>query len=302
MQIPDTDRARRGKTPARPGRFASWRRPIATFFGRGMIMKLSFVILVTFVLIAVFANIVAPYDPNAQDLLGALKPPSLAHWLGQDNLGRDALSRLAFGGRVSLSVSILAGILAAVIGIVFGLCAGYYPGLAGAAIMRVTDVLLSIPNLVLSLVLVAIMGGGLLNVVVAIAFGMVPTYIRVMQGLVLSLRENDYVLASRLVGRSDAYILLRHLLPNSFPTIIVLFTINLGNGVLTESTLSYLGVGISPPTASWGSMISDVYPFLFVAPWMIVAPSVCIVLIIIAFNVAGDGLRDALDPRLRGRL
>jgi len=289
-------------TPERSGPFAAWRRPLRIFFGRGLIMKLSFAILVVCILVALFAGVAAPYDPDAQDLLGQLKGPSAAHWLGQDNLGRDILSRLIYGGRVSLSVSLLAGLLAAVVGIAFGLVAGYYRGIAGTAIMRVTDVLLSIPNLVLSLVLVAIMGGGLLNVVVAIAFGMAPTYVRMMQGLVLSLRENDYVLAAHLVGRSDAWILIRHLLPNSFPTIIVLFTINLGNGVLTESTLSYLGVGISPPTASWGSMVSDVYPYLFMAPWMILPPSLCIILIIIAFNIVGDGLRDALDPRLRGRL
>jgi peptide/nickel transport system permease protein len=131
---------------------------------------------------------------------------------------------------------------------------------------------------------------------------MVPAYIRMVNGVVLSLKQNDYILAARLVGQRETHILLRHLLPNTFPTLMVLYTINLGTGVLTESTLSYLGVGISPPTASWGSMIADVYPYLLSAPWLVVAPGLCIVLVIIAFNVIGDGLRDALDPRLRGKL
>jgi ABC-type dipeptide/oligopeptide/nickel transport system permease subunit len=131
---------------------------------------------------------------------------------------------------------------------------------------------------------------------------MVPTYIRMVNGLVLSLRENDYIMAARLIGQRERDILLRHLLPNIVPTLIVLFTINLGNGVLTESTLSYLGVGVRPPTASWGSMVSDIYPYLLTAPWLIVSPGLCIVLVIISFNLVGDGLRDALDPRLRGKL
>src|SRR4029079_18368526 len=135
-----------------------------------------------------------------------------------------------------------------------------------------------------------------------IGVGMVPTYIRVVNGLTLSLRENDYITASRIIGQRETLILLKHLLPNCFPTLIVLYTINLGNAVLTESTLSYLGVGVGPPTASWGSMVSDVYPYLLSAPWLVVAPSVCIILVIISFNVVGDALRDALDPRLRGRV
>jgi ABC-type dipeptide/oligopeptide/nickel transport system permease subunit len=278
------------------------RKIISTFFGRGLIVKICFAILVLFGLLAIFANFAAPYDPNAQDLLAVLHKPSAGHWLGQDNLGRDVLSRIIYGGRVSVAVSVMAGTLAALMGIGFGLYAGYYGGRPGRLIMGFTDVLLSVPNLVFSLVLVAILGNGIMSVVLAIGIGMVPTYIRMVNGLVLSLRENDYILASRLIGLKQRYILLRHLLPNSFPTLIVLFTINLGNGVLTESTLSYLGVGIGPPTASWGSMVSDVYPYLLSAPWLVVSPAACIILVIISFNVVGDGLRDALDPRLKGKL
>jgi peptide/nickel transport system permease protein len=291
VRLSDSDAGRR-----------AWIQAIRVFFDRGIIVQACFGILVVFVVVTALADVIAPYDPDAQDLLGVLQTPTAEHLLGQDNLGRDVLSRIIYGGRVSLSVSVLAGTLAAVIGVTLGLCAGYYSGKLGQLIISLTDVLLSIPNLVLSLVLVAIMGGGLVSVVLAIGVGMVPTYIRMMNGLVLSLRENDYIMASRLIGQKETRILLRHLLPNSFPTLIVLFTINLGNGVLTESTLSYLGVGIGAPTASWGSMVSDIYPYLLRAPWLIIAPSACIILIIISFNVVGDGLRDALDPRLRGKL
>jgi ABC-type dipeptide/oligopeptide/nickel transport system permease subunit len=272
------------------------------FFSRGIIVRICFAILIIFASLTAFADVAAPYNPNAQDLPGLLRAPSAAHWLGQDDLGRDVLSRMIYGGRVSLSVSFLAGSLAAIIGVGLGLVSGYFGGLVNRAIMAATDVVLSVPNLVFSLVLVAIMGGGLLNVVLAVALGMIPTYTRMINGLVLSLRENDYIVAARLIGQKERIIMLRHLLPNCLPTLMVLYTINLGNGVLTESTLSYLGVGIAPPTASWGSMVSDVYPYLLSAPWLVISPGLCIILIIISFNVVGDALRDALDPRLRGKL
>ncbi|NPD66034.1 ABC transporter permease [Lichenicola cladoniae] len=284
------------------GAAPAWRNTVRTFLGRGLLVRVCSVVIVVFVVVTLLAGVLAPYNPAAQNLTKALAPASLAHPLGQDDLGRDVLSRIIYGGRVSLSVSILAGSLAAVVGIALGLISGYFGGSARRLIMGLTDVLLSIPSLVFSLILVAALGGGLLNLVLAIGIGMVPTYIRMTNGLALSLRENDYVVASRLVGQSERLILLRHLLPNCFPTLTVLYTINLGNAVLTESTLSYLGVGISPPTASWGSMVSDFYPYLISAPALVVGPSLCIILIIVSFNVVGDGLRDALDPRLRGRL
>jgi ABC-type dipeptide/oligopeptide/nickel transport system permease subunit len=272
------------------------------FFGRGVLVLLALLVLGVAAAATVFANVLAPYDPNAQILTDSLHLPSAGHPLGQDNLGRDMLSRIMYGGRVSLVVSVLACIVAAVIGVTLGLAAGYRAGAPGRVIMGATDILLSVPSLVLSLILAAILGGGLGSLVLAIGLGMVPTYIRMVNGLVLSLRENDYIMAARLIGQRERDILLRHLLPNIVPTLIVLFTINLGNGVLTESTLSYLGVGVRPPTASWGSMVSDIYPYLLTAPWLIVSPGLCIVLVIISFNLVGDGLRDALDPRLRGKL
>ena len=272
------------------------------YFGRGLLVKLCTAFLIFFVIISILAPVVSPYNPNAQNLVQKLKPFSREHWLGTDYLGRDVLSRLIYGGRASLCVSLLAGTFAAVVGVALGLIAGYFGGLAGQIIMGATDVVLSIPGLVFTLVIAAIMGKSVMSMTLAIGIGMIPTYVRMMNGLVLSLRENNYIVASRLVGQKQSKILIRHLLPNAFPSLIVLFTINLGNAIMTESSLSYLGIGISPPTATWGNMVYDAYAYLLKAPRLAIIPGICIILLIISFNVVGDGLRDALDPRLRGKL
>lgn len=272
------------------------------FFGRGIIVKLCTVVVVGFIFMAVFADWITPYDPAAQNLVEKLQTPSASHWLGTDFLGRDVLSRVIYGGRVSMYVSLLSGSFAAVIGIGLGLVAGYVTGIVRRVIMGMTDIILSIPGMVFTLIIAAIMGTGVMSLTLAIGIGMIPTYIRMVNGLVLSLKENDYIVASKLVGRSESKILLKHLLPNAFPSLIVLYTINLGNAIMTESSLSYLGVGINPPTATWGNMVSDAYAYLLQAPWLAMIPGICIIILIIPFNVVGDGLRDALDPRLRGKL
>lgn len=272
------------------------------FFGRGLIVKVCTAIVVLFLFVAVFADFIAPYDPAAQNLVAKLQAPSSGHLLGTDFLGRDVLSRIIYGGRVSMYVSLLSGTFAAVIGIGLGLVAGYAAGLASKVIMGITDIILSIPGMVFTLIIAAVMGTGVMSLTLAIGIGMVPTYIRMVNGLVLSLKENDYITASKLVGRREGAILFGHLLPNAFPSLIVLYTINLGNAIMTESSLSYLGVGINPPTATWGNMVSDAYAYLLQAPWLAMIPGICIIILIISFNVVGDGLRDALDPRLRGKL
>lgn len=272
------------------------------FFGRGLIVKVCTAVVLAFIVMAVFAEWIAPYDPAAQNLVNKLQTPSLKHLLGTDFLGRDVLSRVIFGGRVSMYVSLLSGSFAAVIGIGLGLVAGYTSGMVSRVIMGMTDIILSIPGMVFTLIIAAIMGSSVMSLTLAIGIGMIPTYIRMVNGLVLSLKENDYIVASKLVGRTEGKILLKHLLPNAFPSLIVLYTINLGNAIMTESSLSYLGVGISPPTATWGNMVSDAYAYLLQAPWLAIIPGVCIIVLIISFNVVGDGLRDALDPRLRGKL
>ena len=275
---------------------------LGIFFGRGIIVKMCTVVVVGFIFMAVFADWITPYDPAAQNLVEKLQTPSASHWLGTDFLGRDVLSRVIYGGRVSMYVSLLSGSFAAVIGIGLGLVAGYVTGIVRRVIMGMTDIILSIPGMVFTLIIAAIMGTGVMSLTLAIGIGMIPTYIRMVNGLVLSLKENDYIVASKLVGRSESKILLKHLLPNAFPSLIVLYTINLGNAIMTESSLSYLGVGINPPTATWGNMVSDAYAYLLQAPWLAMIPGICIIILIISFNVVGDGLRDALDPRLRGKL
>ena len=275
---------------------------IRTFIGRGILVKVCFAFLCLFLIVSIFAPLIAPYNPNKQDLIHKFAPFSRQHLLGTDYLGRDVLSRIIYGGRVSFSVSLLAGVFSAVRGIILGLIAGYLGGWLGKVIMGATDVMLSIPGLVFTLVIAAIMGKSVMSMTLAIGIGRIPTYIRMMNGLVLSLKQNDYIEASRLVGQRNWKVLFKHLLPNTFPSLIVLFTINLGNAIMTESSLSYLGIGISPPTATWGNMVNEAYSYLLKAPRLAIIPGICIIALIISFNVVGDGLRDALDPRLRGKL
>lgn len=278
------------------------RQTLRIFFGRGIIVKVCSAILILFIVVSLLSTFISPYDPNAQDLLNTNSTPTWEHILGTDYLGRDVLSRLMYGGRVSFSVSLLSGTFAAVVGILLGLIAGYVGGLVNRVIIGVTDIVLSIPGMVFTLIIAAIMGSSVFSLTLAIGIGMVPSYIRMMNGLVLSLRENDYIVASQLVGQKERRILLKHLLPNAFPSLIVLYTINLGQAIMTESSLSYLGVGINPPTATWGNMVADAYPHLMLAPWLAIIPGICIIVLIISLNIVGDALRDALDPRLRGKL
>lgn len=272
------------------------------FFGRGVTVKLCSAILVLFVVLSLLLPVVMNLDPNSQDLVNRLATPSAEHWFGTDYLGRDVFARIIYGGRVSLMVSLLAGTFAAAVGIVLGLIAGFFGGIVSRTIMAATDVILSIPNMVFTMIIAAIMGRSVVSLTIAIGIGMVPTYIRMVNGQILQLKENDYVVASSLVGQSSLKILFKHLLPNAFPSLIVLYTINLGNAIMTESSLSYLGVGINPPTATWGNMVSDAYAYLYLAPRLAIIPGICIIVLIIAFNIVGDGLRDSLDPRLRGKL
>ena len=272
------------------------------FFGRGIIVKLCFAVLILFIILSLLLPLVLTIDPNKQELTNKLLLPSAEHIFGTDYLGRDVFVRIVYGGRVSLAVSLLAGCFSAVVGITLGLIAGYFGGYLGKIIMAFTDIILSIPGLVFTLILAAIIGRNVMSMTLAIGLGMFPTYIRMANGLILSLRENDYIVASKLVGQKEKRILFNHLLPNTFPSLIVLFTINLGNAIMTEATLSYLGVGINPPTATWGNMVADAYSYLYLAPRLAIIPGICIIILIISFNVVGDGLRDALDPRLRGKL
>lgn len=272
------------------------------FFSRGWVTKLCFGIIVIFVLIAVFAPLLTPYTPYEQNLLFILAGPSKDHLLGCDNIGRDTLTRLLFGARVSLVTGLLSSIWAAVIGTSIGLIAGYLGGWFNTVVMRITDAMIAIPPIIFTMVLSAMVTGNLFGISLVIGVSIIPSYIRMVNGLVISLRENDYVTAANLIGQKPIVIMFRHLLPNCLASLIVTFTMNVGTAIMLESTLSYLGVGIIPPTPAWGVMVSEGYKYLFNQPLVAILPGICIMLVVIAFNIVGDALRDALDPRLRGKL
>ena len=284
-----------------PPSVSSFRHFLTIMFGRGVVI-FGIVVLFLFILLAIFAPLIAPYGENDQDLMQTLAQPTLKHWLGTDELGRDLLSRVIYGSRISLLVGLVAVTIAGVIGMGLGLVAGYMGGWANTIIMRFVDALLALPPLILMLAIAAILGRGILNVLIALGIGMMPTYCRLMCGQVLTIKERDFILVSRGMGSGNMRIMLRHILPNTFPPLLVLVTINLGAAIMMEASLSFLGIGILPPTATWGGMVAGGYRFLLTNPIISFAPGVAITLVVLAFNMAGDGLRDALDPRLRGLL
>ena len=274
---------------------------IKVFFGRGLTTKIAFWAIAFFLFLAIFGPIFCQ-DPLKQDLTLKFKMPSAEHWLGTDAFGRDILSRIIYGTRISLLASVCSGLLAAAVGITLGLIAGYYEKVVGSVIMRLVDMQLSIPPLIFSMIICAIFGSGVWQTVLAIGVGMIPTYVRMVQGMVLTLKNNDYITATQLLGQKNVTILFKHLLPNCYPSIIVLFTMNLGSAILSEAGLSFVGLGIISPNISWGSMVSEGYSNLVKVPLLAIIPGLCIALVVIALNFIGDGLRDALDPKLRGKL
>lgn len=250
--------------------------------------------------VAILAPLISPYDPFKQNLRESLQQPSREHLLGTDPLGRDVLSRIIYGTRTSLAVGIVAVTIGAFFGMALGLVSGYYGGLLNTAIMRSVDALMTIPSLIFALAIGAALGGGLSNVMISLGIALIPIYARLMRGQVLTVSETEYILAARAIGCGHRRIMLRHILPNTLPPLIVLVTLNLGIAILAEASLSFLGLGIDPPGAAWGAMVSDGYRYLLSNPVLSFAPGICIILVVLAFNLLGDGVRDALDPRLRG--
>jgi peptide/nickel transport system permease protein len=280
----------------------SWVKRFArVFFGRGVVV-FGLVVIVILVITAVFAPAIAPYDPYEQRLDNVLSKPSWEHFLGTDTLGRDTLSRIIYGSRTSLIVGIVAICIAATIGMLLGLIAGYFGRMTYTIIMRLIDALMTFPMILLALTIATVLGTGLRNIVIALGISLVPPYARLMCGQALSIKENDYVTASHAIGASNLRIMFRHVAPNCFPPLIVLMTMMMGGAILAESGLSFLGIGVKPPTAAWGDMVAEGYRYLLTTPVLSFAPGLAIMLVVFAFNMVGDGLRDALDPRLRGTL
>jgi peptide/nickel transport system permease protein len=277
------------------------RRFIRVLLSRGVVF-FGVIAIVVFLLAAIFAPIIAPYDPYDQSLDDVLQQPNSKHLLGSDSLGRDTLSRIIFGTRITFLVGVGTVVIAASLGTVIGLIAGYFGGWIFTIIMRCTDGIMAIPPLMLALVIATLLGTGVRGVMIAVSFALLPAYIRLICGQVLSVKENEYVMAAHSVGVGKIGIMFRHILPNCLSPLIVQMTMMMGLAILTEATLSFLGLGIKPPAAAWGSMVYDGYKYLVMRPILSIAPGLAIMLVVFAFNMVGDGLRDALDPRLRGTL
>jgi len=277
------------------------RRFARVLLSRGVVL-FGVIAIVVFLLAAIFAPVIAPYDPYDQILDDVLQQPNNKHILGTDSLGRDTLSRIIFGTQITFLVGVGTVIIAASLGTVIGLIAGYFGGWVFTIIMRFTDGIMAIPPLMLALVIATLLGTGVRGVMIAVSFALLPGYIRLICGQVLSVRENEYVMAAHSVGVGKIGIMFRHILPNCLSPLIVQMTMMMGLAILTEASLSFLGLGIKPPSAAWGSMVYDGYKYLVMRPILSIAPGLAIMLVVFAFNMLGDGLRDALDPRLRGTL
>ncbi|OGG45639.1 MAG: hypothetical protein A3F84_28875 [Candidatus Handelsmanbacteria bacterium RIFCSPLOWO2_12_FULL_64_10] len=254
-------------------------------------------LLALFLLIAAVAPWIAPHDPLAQDLYGRLSPPSAKNWFGTDDFGRDILSRVLHGSRVSLRVGVAAVAIALVVGTAIGLMAGYWGGLLDNVLMRLMDLMLAFPSILLAIVVVAVLGPSLNNAMLAVGIVSIPQYARLVRASVLSIREQDYVTAARALGARDARIILAAILPNCVAPLTVQSTLGLAGAILDAAGLSFLGLGAQPPTPEWGAMLSGGRDFILSAPWVLTFPGLAILLTVLAFNLLGDGLRDALDPK-----
>ncbi len=257
------------------------------------------VVVILLILVALAAPHLAPYDPVHQDLASSLAGPSMQHLAGTDVHGRDIFSRIIYGTRISLRIGFLGMLLGCIVGVILGLVAGYYGGWADTIIMRLMDVQLAFPGLLVAICIIAIIGPGLENVIVAVGIFSVPLFARVTRGQVLSLKEQDFILAARMMGAQDGRIMLNHLLPNAVAPLLVLCTLRIATAILTAASLSFLGLGAQPPIPEWGAMLSDGRAYLNIAPHVATTPGLAILITVLAFNLLGDGLRDALDPRLK---
>lgn len=284
--------------PHRQSQVGFWAVVRAIFKHR--LSRAGIIIIVAFILIAIFAPLLAPYHPNKQDLYHVLSGPTKDHWLGTDNVGRDLLSRVIYGARISMFVALFATMFSTITGILLGLLAGYKGGAWDFAIMRLVDVFMCIPWLVLVLVFAAALGPGLFNIIIAIAIGGWTGFARLIRGQVLMVREQQFIEAARASGASGPRIMFKHLFPNSLAPVIVLISLTMGGAIMVEAAAAFLGLGVQPPTPSWGQALRTGYSYLEYVPLFSIAPGVMITLSILAFNFLGDGLRDALDPRLRG--
>lgn len=257
------------------------------------------VVILIIVLLAVFAPLISPYDPAAIDLPARLSAPSAEHLFGTDDIGRDLFTRVLYGGRVSLLIGILPSLISLILGTMMGLVAGYFGGKVDFFIMRLADIMLAFPSLLLAMVVMYILGPTLINLFVALSIISWAGTARVVRAQTLSLKEKEFVEAARSMGVKRPVIMIKHILPNCLPSLLVLFTLDIPSAILSEASLSFLGIGAQPPTASWGLMVNAGKKFAYNCPWLILAPGLFILVIVMAFNFLGDGLRDSIDPYLK---
>ena len=266
---------------------------------RNKLATAGMVICVLMILIAIFTPFLAPNDPNFQTYTEILKGPSAQFPMGTDNLGRCVFSRVLYGTRITIVVGIAAVAIAMTLGTALGLFAGYYKGKVDVLISALTDAVWSFPTIILALAITAALGPGLTNVLIAIGIVFTPAFARVVRSMVLSVREMEYIQGAKAIGLSDFRIIIRYVLPNVVPVIIIQASLNAAQAIIAEASLSFMGLGIQPPDASWGYMLKSGYPYLWVAPWLSIYPGLMILLIVLSLNFLGDGLRDALDVRLK---
>jgi len=265
--------------------------------------KTSWIGLVVFLIVvvaAILAPVIAPFDPNDQNILEKLRAPTLEHWLGTDSFGRDTLSRLIYGARISLIIGVVSTLAAMVIGTAIGMLAGWHGGRLDTVTMQAMDVLLAFPSLILGLILVAMLGPSMVNIIIAIALTSIPPFARIARAPTIAVKEREFVDAGRALGYSDTRLLIVHILPNILPEILVMGSLWLANAIRTEASLAFVGLGVKPPTATWGGMIREGFENILDSYWLALVPGVAILIVIFALNLLGDGLRDAIDPKLKG--
>lgn len=268
-------------------------------FRRNKLAMAGLIILAVMIIVAILAPVIAPYGYDDQDLINSFAGPSAKHLLGTDNAGRDILSRLIYGARISLVVGLLAVAIGTVLGGLLGAIAAFYGGKVDSVIMCIIDIMMAIPSMVLAIAICASLGNGLRNTMIAVGLSSIPIYARVVRSAVLSVKQQEYVEAAKVIGGNDFTIILKHIIPNCLAPIIVQASLGVGNAILSAASMSFLGLGIQPPQPEWGAMLSIGRQFIREQPQMVIYPGLCIMVTILALNMLGDGLRDALDPRMK---
>lgn len=271
----------------------------ALILNKGAVVGL--IIIIILVLVAILGKWIMPYDPNLSDMTQSFISPNAQHWFGTDQLGRDIFSRIIDGTHISLTVGITAVVISLSVGTILGAIAGYRGGRTDTVIMRVMDMMLAIPSILLAITFMAALGKGIDKAVMAIGLVCIPEYARIVRGSILAVKENDYVQAAKVIGNKDGRIVFKHILPNIVSSIVVRATLGISTAVLDTSALGFLGLGVQPPYAEWGDMLGRARGFIFSAPYTLIFPGIAITITVLAFNLLGDGLRDAIDPRSRKR-